>query len=190
MRRLEIAEAILALAADPERATAIAGDLLEESRGRAPRFWWLVAQTMLLQGARQFRTAPFGMLGPAMLAIAVELLWVVVVFFLTFAGLLAAESVDKVIFHHDLPEFLFHNRALHLVGSLLYSILVPLNVGQWIARRYPGRECTAIVTVTAVNGALLFCTDSIAAIAWTLLYSNLIAFAGAALARYRSLRSN
>jgi hypothetical protein len=71
VRKLEIAEVILSLAADRERATSIAGDLLEESRGRELSFWWLVAQTLVLQTGRQLSTAPFGIYRAGVLA----LLW-------------------------------------------------------------------------------------------------------------------
>ena len=58
------------IATAPLRSPAI---LLEESRGSAPRFWWLVVQTTLLQTGRQLSAAPLGMLAAAMRALLIEL---------------------------------------------------------------------------------------------------------------------
>jgi hypothetical protein len=62
MRRADLAEAILSLAAPRERAASITGDFLEEHPG-AFRFWFLVGRTTVAQAWRQLAAEPKAIAG-------------------------------------------------------------------------------------------------------------------------------
>jgi hypothetical protein len=158
VRRLDIAEAILSLVADRERATAIAGDLLEESRGHAPRFWWLVAQTTFLRTGRRLSAAPFGMFGPAIRAMLLQSLWIFAIFVVGFIGLSMAAVISKFIFQHDLISALQQDHGSLGVGQV-FGLIIPFMIGRWLARRYPGREASVIATLTVLNIAFTIVTS-------------------------------
>jgi hypothetical protein len=191
MRKLEIAEAILSLAADRDRAAAIAGDLLEESRGSAPRFWWLVVQTTLLQTGRQSSSAPLGMLAAAMRALLIELGIILVSFIVP--GIVGVVNVVHSLFLPDGP-------ALTAWSWIIGTLIVPFLLGRWMARRYPGHEGSAIASLGFLHAILRVCTSVLewkagfpirVDLAWFVLFeptSILVTAAGAAFARYKTLR--
>ena len=194
MRRIEIAEAILSLAADREHATAIAGDLLEESRGSARWFWWQVAQTSILRTGRQLSAAPFGMLGAAMLALLFELGMITLISIP--AGIAGAVTGVHSSFH---PE-----RALNALFVITGTFIIPFVIGRWIGRRYPGREGSVIASWVCVH---VFLNVGMSVLNWKLFHPDapsilvyfagfalfetiptLIMAAGAAFARYKIVR--
>src|SRR4051794_33431824 len=104
MRRAELAEAILSLAASPERASAIAGDFLEEDVGGLG-FWFLVGRTATAQTWRQLsaeRRAFSGMVVRSMIAEAGYMLAACMVYVFL---LLIVISTLHVYFHSDVPEW-------------------------------------------------------------------------------------
>ena len=192
MRKLDIAEVILSLAADRDRATAIAGDLAEESRGSALRFWWLVAQTSVLQTARQLSAAPFAM------------------FFATIWELLSEMTVPIII---SAPHYwtgpLQVLRPTPTVEGwvLMWWLFTPLLLGWTSARQNPGREYPVIVTWLCLHailnvGTSLFLYQSmgvqgtvaneiLVGLAWFVVFASvsfLLASGGAAMVRSKSLR--
>src|ERR1700722_14839625 len=64
MRRADLAEAVLSLAAPRERAGSIAGDFLEDDLG-VFRFWFLVGRTATAQAWRQLAAEPKALAGIA-----------------------------------------------------------------------------------------------------------------------------
>ena len=134
MRRADAAELILSLVTSPERATAIAGDLLEDAE-RAGSFWLAVARTAAGQLWGQLATNRTG-LGRAILrTFLMTLGFVMLGVVLMFVGLFCLIAVLKVGFGRDLPAM--GSPAI----TVLFYVGVNIAVGRRIARRWPGREC-------------------------------------------------
>jgi hypothetical protein len=173
VRKLEIAEAILSLAADRERATAIAGDLLEESRGSARRFCWLVAQTAFLQTGRRFSTAPFETLGIAMLDLFSETFYIVL-------GTMPNYTIGLIQVLR--PTLMFQ-------GTRLMVVLLLGHLAAWIT---PGREYAIIASWLGLHlilyvGTSLIRGEGLTGLGWFAVFvsiSFLQATAAAALTRY------
>jgi len=147
MRRADAAELILSLVTSRERATAIAGDLLEEAEG-AGSFWQPVARAAFGQLWGQVSTRRSGLGRAALRAFLLMLGFVIVGAVLVSVGELIAISVSKVWFGKDLPDW------QSPVLTYSFYVCVYIAVGRRIARRWPGREGAVSFSLVVLIRAL------------------------------------
>ena len=143
MRKAEFAELALSLVTSEERAVSIVGDLLEDTEASgAWRFWLLLSQTVASEVFRQLAAAPLDAATVATrgIFVAFGLLLVegpiIAVTIALAAGWLAS-------FHAELPDW-----SIERLSSFVCNVLVALQLGRWMARRYPGGAGTGSVTLT------------------------------------------
>jgi hypothetical protein len=156
MRNAQLGEWILSWVTSPERAAATVGDLLENASGPGT-FWLGVLRTALSLLWCEFASDPANMMGLAFrglmlqLAIVVGILLIIIIgggFLGFFAGL----------FWHPAGPAASINLVATAIGGLLgagIAILVPFQVGRWMARRSPGRELAPVVAFTILTFALV-----------------------------------
>jgi hypothetical protein len=157
MRRADAAELILSLVTSPERASSIAGDLLEAAEGTG-QFWRPVARTAVGQMWRQVSTNPSGLGRAALWAFIRMIGFALLGSVLLVVGLMILISVLKVGFGKDVRHW-----GSPALTFLLYA-WVNIAVGRRIARRWPGRECAVafslvvLMRAIALGATLLFWT--------------------------------
>jgi len=150
MRRADLAEAILSLAAPRERAGSIAGDFLEDDLS-AFRFWFLVGRTATAQAWRQLAAEPKALAGIVIRGMIAESGYLLAACIL-YLYLLVVESILHVCFHTDIPGW----GEASLKWSLL-NLLVPFWVGRWMARRYGGRAASGTLALAFLHAAINLC---------------------------------
>jgi hypothetical protein len=156
MHRADLAELLLSLVTTRERAVSVSGDLLEESEGGgAGRFWLLVARTTVRQAWRQMAAAPFGMAGAAVRGWFAGVGADVAAFAIIGLPVLIVMGLLKLGFHIDLSGW-----AIPFLGTVI-GLVVPFQVGRWMARRYPGREVAGCFSLVALQFAIWFCANFI-----------------------------
>jgi hypothetical protein len=134
MRRADAAELILSLVTSRERATAMAGDLLEDAE-RSGSFWPPVARTALSQFWGQLSTRPPGLGRATLTAFLLMLGFGSLGIVLLLVGWAILISVWKVDFGRDLPDL-----GSQAITTFLFYVGVNFAVGRRIARHWPGRE--------------------------------------------------
>ena len=153
MRKAEFAELALSLVTSHERAVSMVGDLLEESGASgAGRFWFLLAQTVVSEVWRQLAAAPLGAAGVATRGIFVAFGLLLLEGPIMAVCIALAAGVARATFHADLPDW-----SIERLSSFVCNILVALQLGRWMARRYPGGEGTGSVTLTIFHTAINLC---------------------------------
>jgi hypothetical protein len=142
---------LLSLVTTRDRAVSVAGDLLEASEAQgAAQFWLLVVRTTVRQAWREIAAAPFGMAGAAVRGWFVGLRISLVA--LVTLGLPVSIVLALLKFGFHVDPF---GWTIPLLGEFLAGLLIPFQVGRWMARRYPGREvagCFSLVTLELAIG--------------------------------------
>lgn len=151
MRKADIAEAILSLAAPRERAGSILGDFLEDDPG-ALRFWYLVGRTAAAQAWRQLAAEPKALARLVIRSIIAEFGYVLAACIAYELLLYIAISVLYVSFHSDVPEW---GKAMLQWSQV--NLSVPFCVGRWMARRYDGRVASGAVALAILHTAINLC---------------------------------
>jgi hypothetical protein len=151
MRKAALAEAILSVAATPERAGDMTGDFLEEDRG-AFRFWLMVGRTVIAQARRQMAATPKAIASLAIRSMAAELGFLLAACVLYALLLCIAISIARVSFHADIPGWFDAS-----VGWMLLNLVVPLWVGGWMSRRYAGYEAAGTVALAGLHITINLC---------------------------------
>ena len=140
-----MAEWILRLVLSRERATAAVGDLLEDSEGREPSwFWTSLGWTVACTIWRETQTHGLRLAG---VAAASFFLLAILSLCANLAAWFAWEMVHFTRDHTGL-ELLFPGDSLALdvpawVTLLILRTLVPFEVGRWAARHARNRELSA-----------------------------------------------
>jgi hypothetical protein len=151
MRRDDLAEAILSLAAPRERAASILGDFLEDDPG-ALRFWFLVGRTAMAQTWSQMAAASEVLTGIVVRSMIAESGLLLAACFLYVGLLFVAISICRVSFHADVPDW-----ADASLQWALVNLLVPIWVGRWMARRYEGRVAPGALVLAGVHTVINLC---------------------------------
>ena len=135
MRKLRIAEWILALSMTHERAEAVAGDLSEIGRG-ALWFWRSVVATMIASSWGDFRAAWWKMV---FTSVALNAIWLVA----------ECGSIAPI-----LPRSVQLYMRLNIALNWLQGVIVPF----LIACVFPGRELATLFAgvFTSIGGTLAF----------------------------------
>jgi len=166
----DLAEWVLTLVTSQERAASAVGDLLEESEARGSWwFWCSVAHIAFSRLWRQISGTPFGVARVAIHGLFVQIGILLCWYGGIFMAAWIAVSISVVSFHSplgDMPPWATHWLAIPFM-FLLKDLLVPLQVGRWMARRYPGREVCGAVTLASLHAAATIC----AWIAWEIIVS-------------------
>jgi len=152
MRKAELAELILSLATSQDRAATIVGDLLEQDDW----FWISVLRTAVAQMWLQFRTAPLALAGIAIRGMFAEFGFLLLACLTLLLLLWIAVSVLLVSFHSRLPA-----PVTPWLAYFLSNLVVPFQLGRWIARRYPGKEAAASVTLSTMHAVVNVCAGLI-----------------------------
>jgi hypothetical protein len=148
MRRAELAEAILSLAASRERAASMAGDLLEDDPG-AFHFWFWVGRTATAQAWRQLTAKPTALAGIVIRAMMAELGYSLAACLLYLLLLLAIMSILQVCFHTDI-----HLSRNSILQWPVLDLLVPFCVGRWITRRFGERAAAGSLALAMLHTAI------------------------------------
>ena len=137
MRESTFAERLLALIAPPERATAITGDLLEESRTRNAFWFWLqLVRTVLSLSGQAILTAP--LLMTTLTIASISLLIIGIPFSASwFRYVISSPRIISFTGWH--PQVIYWSKwaFVFLWGHLLY----PLLIGSTVSKLSQGREC-------------------------------------------------
>jgi len=186
MRKDAIAEWVLRLAMPRERATAAVGDLLEDSAGRDPSwFWTTLVWTIGSTVWREMQTHVWRLAGVATVGF----------FLLVILGLganLAAQASWKILHFvrdHTGVELFLPGDSLpaavpRWIALSYLRLLVPFEVARWVARRARGRELSAWVVMMLLWPVLAALTKSPYEFAWAALF----AFLGVVCERWRTTR--
>ncbi|HLK64154.1 MAG TPA: hypothetical protein VKU19_11985 [Bryobacteraceae bacterium] len=143
MRRAYFAELVLLLVSGREQAGPIVGDLIEETGGG--RFWWFWISITRIAAARVWRQIAEAPVRFAFFAIRAA--WVELgVLFLACLALAAIMCAWLGTFHVPFPD-----RVLEWPARGLTTLVVPFQVGRWMARRYPGREACGCVALSSLH---------------------------------------
>lgn len=158
MRSARIAEWILALFLEPDRAAAYTGDLTEEANEHGPVwFWFSVARIAIMRFWYDIAESPFFLAGVLMRA------WLLNI---ALSGLFIAGFIVLLVPAAMLVGFLhvlgFHALGIkeqiwRLLGSLTGIALVffaAFYTGRWIARKMPRREIAACIAMCVVQPLL------------------------------------
>jgi hypothetical protein len=151
MRRADLAEAVLSLAAPRERAGSIAGDFLEDDLGGF-RFWFLVGRTATAQAWRQLAAEPKALAGIAIRGMIAQFGYLLAACIVYVFLLLIVISILRVSFHTDIPDW----GDTSLQWSLA-NLLAPFWLGRWMARRYGGRAASGTLALTFLHAAINLC---------------------------------
>jgi hypothetical protein len=151
--RSRIAEFVLSCVLPAERAAAVTGDFLEEAEARGQLwFWSSVLRTVASRIVNDFRRRPFAMMGVGIAGCLRNLAFVIAV---------TAASLIFVLLNHWLPVMV--NVAPPGSPPLIeprwhpnWTVDVLLAVwlfqcGRWAARKMPGFEVAAGVSIAAVG---------------------------------------
>ena len=160
MRRGDVAEAILSLAASRERAAAMAGDFVEDTTMSGGQFWWLVARTAMAQAWRQLAASPRAVAGVAIRGMLAELGIVLAACVAYALLLLVAISVLRVGFTRDVPDW-----AVWGLAWLVSHLAVPFQVGWWMARRWPGQEGAGSLALAGLHSAIALAAGCVLGVA-------------------------
>jgi hypothetical protein len=153
MRSARIAEWILSLVADRERAASAVGDFLEEAPARGKRWFWLsVGRTAFSRFGRSLIDAPIRGAAFAIFAwlvymalavvlgflgwIAATLLWGMGYFLSHHTGMEIVTNLLRLRFDWPEPPFVW----LRLVDYLMVWVAAPYQLGRFAARGWRGRE--------------------------------------------------
>ncbi len=144
MRKAEFAELALSLVTSEERAVSIVGDLLEDTEASgAWRFWLLLSQTVASEVFRQLAAAPLDAATVATRGVFVAFGLLLVEGPIIAVTIALAAGVARATFHAELPDW-----SIERLSSFVCNVLVALQLGRWMARRYPGGAGTGSVTLT------------------------------------------
>lgn len=152
MRNAQIAEWILSLVTTPERAAATVGDLLENA-SELGTFWLGVLRTAVSLLWREFAEDPANLMGLAFRGFLLELAIVVGIFVIFVIGGGFLGFFAGLFWHPGRPVASL-NLVATAIGGLLGAgivILVPFQVGRWMARRAPGREVAPVIAFTILT---------------------------------------
>ncbi|MBV8891375.1 MAG: hypothetical protein JO266_05265 [Acidobacteria bacterium] len=137
MREFTLTERLLALITRPERAAAITGDLLEESRTQnAFWFWFQLIRTALSLSGQAILTAP--LLMPTLIIASISLMIVGIPFTASwFRHMISSPGIIAFTGWH--PQFIYWSKwaVVFLWGHLLY----PLVIGSAVSKLSQGTEC-------------------------------------------------
>ena len=138
MRNAQIAEWILSLVTTPERAASTVGDLMESAPSRG-RFWLGVLRTGVSLLWREVAVDPARMIGLAvrgtLLEIVMFMAFVILAAFL--GGIVGAVWYAAGIAGASHPITMAIGWVL---AGAIGCVLIPFQIGRWLARRAPGRE--------------------------------------------------
>ena len=186
MRRDVAAEWILRLVMSRERAAAVAGDLLEDSAGRDSSWFWIsMAGTIASTVWRDAQTHAWQLAGVSAAGFFFQMILSVGA---NLAAWLVWTSVHFVRDHTGL-ELLLPGASLPLsvpvwVTIFYLRLLVPFEVGRWVARRAPGRELSSGLVMMLLWPLLASLTKSPYEFAWV----SQFALLGAICERWRTSR--
>ena len=173
MRRDAVAEWILRLVLSRERATAAVGDLMEDSEGRDPSwFWTSIAWTV---ACTVWREAQFHGLRLAVVASAGFFLLVL----LGLGANLAATILWKILHFlrdHTGLELVLPGDALPLrvpiwIAIFYLRMFLPFEIGRWAARHARGRELSAWLVMMLLWPLLSLLTKSPLDFSWAAQFS-------------------
>ncbi len=152
MRNTQVAEWILSLVTSPERAASTVGDLMESASTRAG-FWLGVLRTALSLLWGEFAAEPATMMGLAFRGALLET--VILVAFVICAAFVGGFLGGVLYLTGSAPD---PNPVIRTVGWILAyataGLLVPFQIGRWLARRAPGRELAPVVALTVLQSAI------------------------------------
>ncbi len=149
MRRADLAEAILSLAAPRERAAAIAGDFIEEDLG-AFRFWFLVGRTAIAQGRRQLAAQPKAVAGILIRGLLTECACFLAGCFAYLWLMLVLISLHKVCFNTAAwPDW-----ADSPLQWSLVNLMVPFLTGRWITWQLSERACSGCLALAMFHAVV------------------------------------
>ena len=152
MRRADLAEAILSLAAPRERAASIAGDFLEDALG-AFRFWFLVGRTTTAQAWRQLAAEPKALAGIVIRGMMAECVYSLGACSVYLYVMVVLMGIHRVCFHTaKIPDW-----GDSILQWSLLNLLVPFWVGRWIARRFGGRAASGSLALAILHTAINLC---------------------------------
>jgi len=141
MRKAHIAERILSLFTSRDRAASMAGDLIENARGRSPmRFWADVCRTALSLLWRDFSADPSFLAGLAFRGLLVNLS----LFIVMLIGIIVCSGLFGLIVRSP-PLWVFR-----LWGAIAMCA-AQFQTGQWLGRRARGKEMLACVAFLIVK---------------------------------------
>jgi len=199
MRNAQLAEWILSLVTSPERAAATVGDLLENTSGLGT-LWFGVLRTAVSLLWREFSEDPANLMGLAFRGFLLELGMMLGIALVSIIAFVILGLIAGLMWHPMTPAD-FTRPAIAATAwvyfGLAFWILVPLQVGRWMARRSPGRELAPIVASTILSfvvataasmfwdmqdNFLHFILHLVLALAWNILLQ-IPMFAGAAWVR-------
>jgi hypothetical protein len=160
MPRYNLAEWVLTLVISQECAASAVGDLLEENQ--VCGLWWFwcsVAHIALLRLWQQIAGAPFRAARVAIHGLFVQI-GILLCWYVGFVmAAWIAISTSIVYFHSplgDMPPWATQWLAIPFM-FFLKNLLVPLQVGRWMARRYPGREVSGAMTLAGLHAGTTIC---------------------------------
>jgi hypothetical protein len=149
MRRADLAEAILSLAASRERAGSIAGDFLEDDLG-AFRFWFLVGRTAIAQAWRQLAAEPKALAGIVIRGMMAEFGYSLAACVVYLYLMVVLMGIHRVCFHTArIPDW-----GDSILQWSLLNLLVPFWVGRWITRRFGGRAASGSLALAILHVAI------------------------------------
>jgi len=148
MRSAQIAEWILALFLEPDRAAAYTGDLMEEAADHGSIwFWSSVARLAIMRFWYDISESPLHLVSTLMRACILNIalpfaiiaggIILLIVPAILFAGLLTAG------FGLHLSGATEPVRWIDSIGGIALIVVAAFYTGRWIARRMPGREIAA-----------------------------------------------
>ena len=168
MRSDLLAEWILSLVVDRERAASAVGDFLEDVPERGRRwFWFSIGKTAFARLGRSLMEAPFRMAGFAAFA---WLVYMAMGFALGFAAWIAATllwGMGYFLSHHTVMELVANLLRLRFdwpappvewlrfVDCVVVWIAAPYQLGRWWARAARGREMVTWLYLAAIWPALM-----------------------------------
>jgi hypothetical protein len=146
MRKADIAEGFLSLTTTPERASATAGDLLQEASARGPLwFWSSLFRTTATLAWRNFSEAPWGLTKLAMKSMwfgsfygLAAVLCVIIVHLVISIGVAVSLglSFKETVNPRD-SVLTFYATLAFLASSFM--------MGKWLAKNAPYRELSVFV---------------------------------------------
>jgi hypothetical protein len=152
MRNSQVAEWILSLVTSSDRAASMVGDLMEDAASHGAVWFWIgVLRTAFSLLWRLFSNDPAQMIGLAARGFLLQLVM--------FVASIALSTIAIVLwwFFTGWPV---ETGPLPLpatewtLGSVFFWVLIPFQIGRWLARRSPGRELAPVVAFTIFNFVL------------------------------------
>jgi hypothetical protein len=168
MHSASLAEWLLSLVTTPERASSTVGDLMEDLVARGPLwFWSSVIRTFLSLLWRSLLSVPIPMVVFAAAGWFVYMFLNLISWF--FAGIVMTLGWGLFYFfsHHTGLELLINllkvrldwqpvpPALMHWAEAIVICVCVPLQMGRYTARAWPGREIAAWLFMLLVWPAML-----------------------------------